>query len=81
MLNWWHRCKERQQQVLRDADNLVALFGNGAYSEALARARHEDETGGDPSHWLAVRREVATRSRKHIGRGGFLTSEISARYA
>ena len=67
MLTWWHRRKERQQQVIRDADNLVALFGDGAYSEALTRARHEDETGGDPSHWFAVRREIARRSGKHIG--------------
>jgi hypothetical protein len=45
----------------------VALFGGGAYSEALARARHEDDTGGDPSHWFAVRREIAKRTEKDIG--------------
>lgn len=30
-----------QQQVIRDADKLIALFGDRAYSEALVRARHE----------------------------------------
>ena len=39
MLAWWLRRKQRQQHVIRDADNLMALFGDGAYSEALARAR------------------------------------------
>ena len=53
MLTWWHGRKERQQQVLRDADNLLALFGDAAYSEALARVRQEDVTGGDLSHRLA----------------------------
>jgi hypothetical protein len=38
MLTWWRRRKERQQQVNRDADNLMALFGERAYSAALARA-------------------------------------------
>ena len=56
MLSWWHRRKERQKQVSRDADNLMALFGDDAYPEALARARHEDDVGGDPRHWLTVRR-------------------------
>jgi len=51
----------------RDADNLMALFGDGAYSEAVARARHEDDVGGDPGHWLAVRREIARRMGKDIG--------------
>jgi hypothetical protein len=27
MLSWWRQRKERQQQVIRDADNLMALFG------------------------------------------------------
>jgi archaeosine-15-forming tRNA-guanine transglycosylase len=58
MLSWGRRRKERQQQVIREADNLMALFGDGAYSEALARARREDENGADPSHRLAVRRET-----------------------
>lgn len=59
MLTWWRQRKDRQQQVTRDADNLVALFGDGAYSEALARARHEVENGADPRHWFAVGREIA----------------------
>lgn len=28
---------------------------NRAYSEALARAQHEDENERNPSHWFAVR--------------------------
>ena len=67
MLTSWRRRKERQQQVSRDADNLMALFGDGAYSAALTRARHEDEMGADPSHWLAVRREIAKRVGKDVG--------------
>jgi hypothetical protein len=48
MLCWWRRRKERQQQVVRDADNLVA-FGNGAY------------LAGRPSLELATRMtQVAT---------------------
>lgn len=47
--------------------NLVGLFGDGAYLEAIARARHDDSAGGDPRHWLAVRREIARR----IGQGHF----------
>jgi hypothetical protein len=39
MLFWWRRRKERKQQVIGDADNLMALYGERAYSAALARAR------------------------------------------
>jgi hypothetical protein len=67
MLSWWRRRKEREQQVIRDADNLEALFGDGAYSEAVARARLEDENGADPSHWFAVRREIDRRVGKEVG--------------
>ena len=68
MLSWWRRQrKERQQQVIRDANNLLALFGDGAYCEALARARREDENGGDPSHWFVVRWEIAKRNGKQVG--------------
>jgi hypothetical protein len=67
MLSWFHRRKERQQQVVRDADNLMALFGERAYFEALARAQHEDENGRDSRYWLAVRREIADRTGKEIG--------------
>jgi hypothetical protein len=67
MFSWWRRRKERRQQVIRDADNLMALFGDRAYAEALRRARHEDETGRDPSHWFAVRREIARRVGKEVG--------------
>jgi hypothetical protein len=67
MLSWWHRRKERRQQVSRDADNLMAPFGERAYSEALARARHGDENERDSSHWFAVRREIARRTRQEVG--------------
>jgi hypothetical protein len=67
MPSWWRQRKERHQQVSRDADNLMALFGERACSAALARARHEDETGGDPSHWFAVRREIGRRVGKDVG--------------
>jgi hypothetical protein len=70
---------ERQQQVIRDADNLMALFGDGAYSEALARARREDENGADPSHWFSVRREIAKRTGKRWGwthRRGILAHDL-----
>jgi len=46
MLSWWRRRKERQQQIIRDADNLMTLFGDRAYSEALARARREGADAG-----------------------------------
>jgi len=64
MISLGRQRSERQQQVIRDADNLVALFGDGAYVEAL---RRDDENGADPSHWLAVRREIARRIGKDIG--------------
>lgn len=67
MLSWWRRRKECEQQVIRDADNLMVLFGERTYSEALARARHEDENDRDPRHWFAVRREIARRVGKDIG--------------
>lgn len=67
MLAWWRRRKERQQQVIRNADNLMALFGDCAYSAALSRARHEDENGGDPRYWFAVRREIARRTGIEVG--------------
>ena len=38
MLSWWRRRKQRQQQVIRDADNLMALYGERAYSAALGPA-------------------------------------------
>ncbi len=37
MWGYWYKRKERQQQVIRDADNLVALYGARAYSVALCR--------------------------------------------
>jgi hypothetical protein len=67
MFSWWRQRKERQRQVLRDADNLMALFGERAHFEALGRARHEDENGRDSRHWLAVRREIARQIGKDIG--------------
>lgn len=67
MLRWWRRRRERRQQVVRDADNLEALFGDRAYSVALARARLEDDEGRDNQHWLAVRQEIARRVKKEIG--------------
>jgi hypothetical protein len=69
MLSWWRQRKERQQQVDRDTDDLMALFGERAYSEALARARHEDENERDPSHWIAVRWEIARRTGEEVGLG------------
>ena len=67
MISWWRRSKERQKQNIRDADNLVALFGDGAVRKPLGKPRHEDEVDGDPSHWLLVRREIARRIGKHFG--------------
>ena len=63
MLSWWRRRKERQLQVIRDADNVMALFGHRANSEALARARHEDENDRDPSHWFARSAGAIARQR------------------
>lgn len=62
MFSWWRERNERQMQVIRDADNLMALYGERAYSAAMARARHEGQTDGDPGHWFAVRREIARRT-------------------
>jgi hypothetical protein len=45
----------------------MALFGDGAYSAALARARHEDENNRDPSHWFALRQEIARRTGQVVG--------------
>ena len=67
MLSWWRRRKARQQKVIRDADNLMALFGERAYFEALARAQHEEGQGLDSRYWLAVRREIARRIGKEVG--------------
>jgi hypothetical protein len=67
MFSWWRRRNERQKQVIRDADNLMALFGERAYFEALARAHREEGQGLDSRYWLAVRREVARRIGKEIG--------------
>lgn len=67
MWSWWRQRKERGQQVLRDADNLMALFGSRAYSAALDRARHEEEHDRDPRYWLRVRREIARRIGKEPG--------------
>jgi hypothetical protein len=43
MWSYFRQRRARQEQVIRDADNLLALFGDRAYSAALARARHEEE--------------------------------------
>jgi hypothetical protein len=37
MLRWWRRRKECQQQVIRGADNQMALFGDGANAPRLGR--------------------------------------------
>lgn len=67
MWGWWRRRKAREQQAVRDADNLMALFGDGAYWAALERARHEEENDRDPRHWLRVRREIGRRVGKESG--------------
>jgi hypothetical protein len=67
MWSLWRRRKERRQQVIRYAINLMALYGERAYSAALARARHEDENDRYPRHWFAVRREVARRRGVEVG--------------
>lgn len=67
MWGWWRRRKSREEQAIRDADNLMALFGDGAYGAALERARHEEEQDRDPRYWLRVRRVIAARIGREPG--------------
>jgi hypothetical protein len=67
MWSYFRQRRARQEQVIRDADNLMALFGDRAYSAALSRARHEEKEDRDPRHWFAVRREIARRVGKEPG--------------
>ena len=67
MFGYWRKRKERQQLVIRDADNLMALYGDRAYSVALARAQIDENKGGHGRHWYRVRREIARRIGKEPG--------------
>jgi hypothetical protein len=51
---------------VQSARLLMALFGERAYFEALARAGHEDENERDPSHWFAVL--GLDRTTQYLGR-------------
>jgi hypothetical protein len=55
------------QQVIRDADNLASLFGDGAYSEALARARREVENALIPVIGLPCEERLPSEPGKRWG--------------
>jgi len=62
LFSWRRRRKKCQQQVIRDADNLMPLFRDRAYAEAVARSQHADEAGGDPSHFRTNRHGTQSRT-------------------
>jgi len=66
---WWRGTLEQllREQILHDAQSLIAQFGDGAYDEARKRAI--DARTRDPvdPHWDKVRREIGRRiGRVHL---------------
>src|SRR3954463_14920442 len=58
MFIWLKDWCKRQRLVCADADELMRLFGAGAYEEACKRGR---EPGHRNSYWNYVRREIGQR--------------------
>jgi hypothetical protein len=74
MIRWLRRRREARALIERDADDLMARFGNQAYSEAGIRAYLEPETidgNRSPGHWSRVKAAIAKRIGRSIGLSGW----------
>jgi hypothetical protein len=58
MFVWLTDWRKRQRNVCADADELMRLFGTGAYEEACKRRRG---LGHRNPYWDCVRREIGQR--------------------
>lgn len=73
MFRWLARRREYRALIEHDAADLIARFGDQAYSEASMRARLETETvdGTRPGgHWARVKCVIAEKIGKTIGLTG-----------
>lgn len=66
MLVWLRKRREAHRKVMADADELMRLFGQGAYDEARDLARPPNAGIGIElrrnAHWDRVRREIGKRT-------------------
>jgi hypothetical protein len=74
MFRWVRRRREYRALIEKDADDLIARFGDQAYSEATIRNREGRDVidGNRPvDHWYRVRLVIAKRAGWAIGLNGY----------
>jgi hypothetical protein len=74
MFRWVRRRREYRALIEKDADDLMARYGNQAYSEASIRDRERQVVvdGNRPvDHWYRVRLVIAERMGLAIGLNGY----------
>jgi hypothetical protein len=74
MFGWLERKRRYRALVEQDADDLVARYGDGAYSEAGIRSRLDRDTidaDRPAGHWSEVKVLIAKRIGKTIGLNGW----------
>lgn len=74
MIGWWRRRREARALVESDAADLMARFGNQAYSEAGIRAYLRPtiiDGNRPPGHWSRVKAAIAKKIGKTIGLSGW----------
>jgi hypothetical protein len=62
IVEWWRRRRAMKARIDNDAIQLIAEFGEAAYSEARERALTARRRGDDSTQWGAVRAEMARRT-------------------
>ncbi|QXX76126.1 hypothetical protein [Methylovirgula sp. HY1] len=68
ILAWLRQRKEYRELVLRDATDLVAQFGDEAYSIAGIRAfPNAVDDSRPPNHWRRVKSEIAKLQGIEVG--------------
>ena len=65
MRRWWRRRRERVERIETEADELVRLLGDDAYSEA----RWREHTASSPSaqEWNLIALAIARHTGRRIG--------------
>jgi hypothetical protein len=74
MFKWLAKRRSARELAERDAEEMIAWFGDGAYFEARLRASHQPGTidaNRPPGHWHRVRRIIGERSGKTVGLSGW----------
>lgn len=79
MFRWLAKRRLARELAERDAEDMIARLGDGAYFEARLRASHQPGTldaNRPPGHWNRVRQIIAEKSGKPVGLSGWDTHPL-----